>query len=291
MVEYEKKIILNLLNFREREVQVDIENYSERNREAWDEAASVHRKNRKINYRELFKNKNYSVLDTTLSSLLKKIPLHGKNVAQLCCNNGRELFSIVNTMGASGVGFDISGEFITEAKEIAKLAKLECRFVRTNLYHLTAEHDHIFDLVFFTAGALTWFHNLEKLFQLVGRLLKSEGYLVIYEIHPFTNLLAMKDEPLYDPKNPYKIAYNYFRNDLWISNTGADYIGKTTYKSKTFTSFAHKISDIITAIGSNEIVIKEFIEYPHDISAGFEDLEKNQMIPLSYTIIGRKTKY
>ena len=92
----------------------------------------------------------------------------------------------------------------------------------------------------------------------------------------------MKDEPTYDPKNPYKIAYNYFRNDPSISNTGADYIGKTTYKFKTFTSFAHKISGIITAIGSNEIAIKELIEYPHDVSVGFEDLGKNQMIPLLY---------
>ncbi|MCZ2846333.1 MAG: methyltransferase domain-containing protein [Candidatus Bathyarchaeota archaeon] len=268
-----------------------MENYSEKNREAWNEAAGIHKKNRKINYCEQFKDKNFSTLDDTLSSLLKKIPLNGKNIAQLCCNNGRELLSIVNTAGATGVGFDISDEFIAEAIGIVKSANLNCQFVRTDINHLTDKYNNNFDLVLFTAGALTWFYDLEKLFQLVGRLLKSEGYLVIYEIHPFTNLLAMKDEPFYDPKNPYKIVYNYFRNDPWIKNTGADYIGKTTYKSKTFTSFAHKISDIITAIGSNEFAIKEFIEYPHDVSAGFENLEKNQMVPLSYTIIGRKPKY
>lgn len=268
-----------------------IDNYAERNRKAWNEAASVHRKNRKINYHELFKNKNYSALDATLSSIINKIQLNGKNIAQLCCNNGRELLSIVNTTGATGVGFDISDEFIAEADAIAKSANLNCRFVRADINNLTGKYDNNFDLVLFTAGALTWFHDLEKLFQLVGKLLKSEGYLIIYEIHPFTNLLAMKDESIYDSKNPYKISYNYFRDDPWISNTGADYIGKTTYKSKTFTSFAHKISDIVTAIGSNKIVIKEFIEYPHDVSAGFEDLEKNQIIPLSYTIIGRKAKY
>jgi len=96
------------------------DNYSEKNREAWNEAASVHRKNRKVDYRVLFKNKNYSMLDTTLSSLLNKISLSGRTVAQLCCNNGRELLSIVNTKGATGVGFDISDEFIAEASAIAK---------------------------------------------------------------------------------------------------------------------------------------------------------------------------
>lgn len=72
-----------------------IDNYSEKNREAWNEAAGVHKKNRKVDYTVLFKNKNYSVLDSTLSSLLNKISLSGRAVAQLCCNNGRELLSIV----------------------------------------------------------------------------------------------------------------------------------------------------------------------------------------------------
>lgn len=266
------------------------DNYSEKNREAWNEAASVHRKNRKVDYTVLFKNENYSVLDTTLSSLLNKIPLSGRAVAQLCCNNGRELLSIVNTTGATGVGFDISDEFIAEASAIAKSTNLDCRFIRTNIYDLNAEYDNTFDLILFTAGALTWFHDLGKLFKIVKRLLKPEGYLVIYEIHPFTNLLAWKDEPDYELSNPYKIAYKYFRDTPWIDNNGADYIGKTTYKSKTFTSFAHKLSDIITAIGSNEIIIKEFTEYPHDVSAALEGLEKDKIVPLSYTILGQKSK-
>ena len=266
------------------------DNYSEKNREAWNEAASVHKKNRKVDYTVLFKNKNYSMLDSTLSSLLNKISLSGRTVAQLCCNNGRELLSIVNTTGATGVGFDISDEFIAEASAIVKSTNLNCRFVRTNIYDLNAEYDNTFDLILFTAGALTWFHDLGRLFGLVGRMLKPEGYLVIYEIHPFTNLLALKDEPAYEAESPYKIVYQYFRNDPWVSDTGADYIGKTTYKSKTFTSFAHKLSDIIMAICSNEIIIKEFTEYPHDVSAALEGLEKDKIIPLSYTILGQKSK-
>ncbi|MGB2782854.1 MAG: hypothetical protein WBC45_02790, partial [Atribacterota bacterium] len=67
-------------------------------------------------------------------------------------------------------------------------------------------------------------------------------------------------------------------------------IGKTTYKSKTFISFAHKLSDIITAICSGKIIIKEFAEYPHDVSSSLESLEKDKIVPLSYTILGRKSK-
>ena len=245
---------------------MDIKNYAEKNREAWNEAAGVHRKSRKIDYKEAFKDKRFSALDDLLTSLLQNMPLQGKRVAQLCCNNGRELLSIVNTMGAAGIGFDISDEFITEAKIIAQSAKLDCRFVRTDITQFTNGYNSQFDLVLLTAGALTWFHDLGKLFRVASRLLKSEGYLLIYEIHPFTNLIAWKGEPEYEALNPYKIVYKYFRNTPWIDNEGADYIGKTTYKSKTFISFAHKISDIITAISSNNIIIKEFKEYPHDVS-------------------------
>jgi ubiquinone/menaquinone biosynthesis C-methylase UbiE len=117
----------------------------------------VHKKNRKVDYRVLFKNKNYSMLDTTLSSLLNKLSLSGQTVAQLCCNNGRELLSIVNTKGATGVGFDISDEFIAGTRAIAKSANLNCRFVRTNrtnIYDLNTEYNNVFNLILFTTGAL-----------------------------------------------------------------------------------------------------------------------------------------
>jgi len=267
-----------------------MDDYSERNRAAWNEAAGVHRKNRKINYAEEFKDKQFSVLDATLSSLLKKIPLERGVIAQLCCNDGRELLSIVNSIGVSGIGFDISDEFIAEAKSTSKSAGLDCQFIRTDINHLSHKYDNQFDLVLFTAGALTWFHDLDKLFHIVKRIMKPDGYLVIYEIHPFTNLLAWKDEADYESSNPYKIAYQYFRDTPWVDNTGADYIGKTSYQSKTFISFAHKVSDIVTAIGSNGIFIREFAEYPHDVSTHLENLEKDQILPLSYTILGRKSE-
>ena len=264
------------------------DHYTEKNREAWNEAAGVHRKHRKDDYSELFKNKNYSVMDPVLSSLLEKISLKGRKIAQLCCNDGRELLSIVNTTDAIGTGFDISDEFISDAKSIAKAANLSCQFIRKNIYDLNDEYQNTFDFILFTAGSLTWFHDLTRLFALAGRILKPGGHLVIYEIHPFINMLAFKDEADYEASNPCKIVYPYFLKEPWISNTGADYIGKTTYKSKTLTSFSHTISDIITAICSNEMKIKEFAEYPHDVSAALEEIEKNKMIPLSYTILVQK---
>ena len=67
-------------------------------------------------------------------------------------------------------------------------------------------------------------------------------------------------------------------------------LGNTTYKSKIFVSFAHKMSDSITAISIDRIII-EFIEYPYDVSTHLQNLEKDQILPLSYTIIGQKMRH
>lgn len=50
----------------------------------------------------------YSSLDTIETYHLEKINLVDKAVAQLCCNNGRELLSIKNKGAGYCVGFDIA---------------------------------------------------------------------------------------------------------------------------------------------------------------------------------------
>jgi len=40
-----------------------------------------------------------------------------------------------------------------------------------------------------------------------------------------------------------------------------------------FISFAYNLSNILTAIGANEILIKELVEYSHDIPAHLKNIE------------------
>jgi len=126
---------------------MDIKKYTEANREAWNEVIPIHQKSHSRNLKHEFTKKGYSVLDEIETALLKDIGLKGKNVAHLCCNNGRELLSIINIGAASGVGFDISDEAIREANELRELCELNCDFVRTDVYDIDDKYTNSFDLV------------------------------------------------------------------------------------------------------------------------------------------------
>src|SRR3546814_17424921 len=72
------------------------------NRESWNEAAARHRAH--AQYAALlagFATPGFSVLDDTLTARLLGLGLAGKAVAQLCCNNARELLSVKNLGAAS----------------------------------------------------------------------------------------------------------------------------------------------------------------------------------------------
>lgn len=269
---------------------MDIKKYTRANREAWNEVTPIHREVRKVNLKEKFKEKGFSTLDELISSKLKQIPIDGKKVAQLCCNNGRETLSMVNLGAESAVGFDISDEAIKEARELAEISGLNCRFIRTDVYDIGEEYFDTFDLIFITIGALPWLPDLDRFFDIVSKMLKKEGTLLIYEEHPFVYMLATEKDGEFDPENPMKLAFSYFREEPWIDNTGIDYIGKTVYRGKTSYSFSQKLSDVINPIIRSGMKITEFSEYNHNISDTFEHIENQKIMPLSYVLMGRKEK-
>lgn len=265
---------------------MDYKKYTEANREAWNEVTPIHQKHRKINLKEEFKKPGYSTLDNTITPKLKEIGLDNKDIAQVCCNNGREVLSIINLGAKYGVGFDISDEVIKEADELKTISELNAEFVRTDVYDIEEKYYNRFDLVYLSIGGLGWLPDLKLAFEKIISLIKPNGYLVIYDVHPFYYMLAFSDEDGYDPECPEKPVFSYFRTEPWVGNDGIDYIGKTSYKSKTNYDFTIKMSDIVNGVAQNGIVIKELNEYPHDISDGMPELAQKGIMPFSYLLIG-----
>ena len=68
-----------------------MEEYAERNREAWNEVAPIHRKGRKADLRQEAVQDSFNVLEEVEREALGRIGVSGKSVAQLCCNNGRDV--------------------------------------------------------------------------------------------------------------------------------------------------------------------------------------------------------
>ena len=149
--------------------------YTEANRLAWNETAELHGESQLPRLLESFRDPAFSTLDAIEEEVFEAIGLSGKRVAQLSCNNGRELLSVLRAGAASGVGFDISDVYIDQGRQLAAAAGLEARvtFVRSDVYHIPSDYDGGFDLVYVTVGAIGWLPDLNRYFGVVARLRQS----------------------------------------------------------------------------------------------------------------------
>src|SRR5207237_743579 len=130
--------------------------YTSANRQAWNDAAPVHDRQQFTQTTVDFQQPGHNCLSTAATQILKQIGLESKSVAQLCCNNGRELLSIRNLGAARCVGFDISDKFIEQARHLAEMSGVTCEFVRTDVYDIPDTYDASFDLVYISVGTLGW---------------------------------------------------------------------------------------------------------------------------------------
>ncbi|MEG6523939.1 class I SAM-dependent methyltransferase [Desulfotomaculum sp. 1211_IL3151] len=256
------------------------------NKAAWEEAFERRKNNwGDDNYKTLL-NEKLPFLNADVLNELEKIDFKGKTIAQFCCNNGRELLSMMQLNPSYGVGFDIAENIITQATETARKAKItNCDFVATNILDIDESYQNHFDFIFFTIGAITWFKDLALLFEKVSKCLKPNGLLLIHDFHPFMNMLPLPGEDGFDEVNLNKITYSYFRKDPWIENNGMGYM-TPQYESKTFTSFSHTLSDIINSVVTAGIAIKKLNEYNYDV--GLTNAYDSKGYPLSFILLAQK---
>jgi len=265
-----------------------IKEYTKKNRKAWNETMPFHKTARGQSLLDKFKDPNYSYLEDIEKTKLNEIGISNKIVAQVCCNNAVELISVLRLGAKKGYGFDIADEAIKQAREIADVARVNCEFVRTDVYNLPNKYYNKFDIIYISAGSINWLPDIKKFIETIGKMLKKEGILFMYDIHPFSEVFAQKDDSRFDPKKPYAVIDSYFGTSPKINMTGLDYLGKQKYKSNPNYWFTHKLSDIFNSCIKNNIQILEFNEYSRDISAVFGHLEKDDLIPLSFILIGKK---
>ena len=265
----------------------NMENYILGNKEAWEEAFDKRDSAWGIDIVERVQKEEYAFFNTETIDVLKKYSLSGKSIGQFCCNNGRELLSLVKTVGAKeGIGFDIAENQVKFANEKAIELDLPCQFIATNVLDIDDQYRKRFDLVIITIGALCWFKDLKTFFKVVSKCMKKDGIIVINEQHPSTNMLTASDEEGYDDHHPKDCVNSYFYKE-WIGNEGMYYMTKKSYKSKTFTDYTHSLSDIVESMCANRIVITGLKELDYDISCGFEELNKTGF-PLSMILEGKR---
>ena len=265
-----------------------MDQYIEGNKAAWEEAFDKRDASWGADITERIQKEDYPFFNEETKSVLKQIPTEGAVIGQFCCNNGRELLSLVKSGKAKkGIGFDIAENQVAFANEKAKELRLPCVFEAVNIYDIGDRFREQFDVVIITIGALCWFDDLNRFFAIVANCMKPGAVIVINEEHPCKNMLAAEGEELYDPDHRLECRYSYFEH-VWTGNGGMFYITKKNYLSKTFTDYTHPMSEIISGMCGSGIVVTGLQEFDHDLTGGFTALD-HLGYPLSMIIRGRKT--
>lgn len=260
-------------------------NFTGANRDAWDQVAPVHGKINQARLIEAFSKPGYSTLARHVVERLDEIGVQGRSVAQLCCNNGRELLSLKNLGANRCVGFDASAAFIEQARELAKASgHTDVEFVTTDIYDIPPDKTGPYDIVMTTIGVLSWMPDLRGLFEVMTRLTRPGGHVFIEETHP---VLLMYEESEGDA--PSILKYSYFKADPWEETKGLDYYEGTQYTSKPHYSFQHTLADIMMAAIGAGLTLRHFAELDYDISRFCADLEHAEAKPpLGMTMVWQR---
>jgi len=263
---------------------MSIKKITNANLEAWEEVAPRHARHNLDNLIASFRDPEFSTLDDIELARLATIGVESKDIAQICCNNGRELISIKRLGAKRCVGFDGAQGFIDQAHGLAQAAQVDCEFVCTDIYDIPIHYDNCFDVVVITVGVLGWMPELQQFFKILTRLLRPKGALFIYETHPIleTMLPGEADDPV-----GWELPY--FNAEPHVEIKGLDYYSGETYEARPVTSFLHTMSQIIMAGINADMRLEHFEELPKHITNVWWNIEKQgPKIPMSFTLVFQK---
>lgn len=250
---------------------------------AWDEVADIHARHNQADLLVAFAQPGYSLLDARSVRTFAELGLAGKSVAQLCCNNGRELISVKNLGAGRCVGFDGSPAFVEQARALNAAARQDCDFVAGDIHTVPSNYDGVFDILYVTIGVLSWMPDLPAFFDVAARLAAPGGHFLIEEQHPIMNMV----EPG-GPDDPVEWRYSYFKMDAFAEE-GLDYYGETDYPATTHYSYQHTMGDIINASIRAGFDVLRFDEHPDHISNTWYNVQKQgPRMPMSFDLLLRK---
>jgi SAM-dependent methyltransferase len=255
--------------------------YIEANRAKWNETAGIHAKGYVVELLERIEAPDSCTFDDVEKRIFAEIGLEGKAAVQLGCNNGRELISVKKAGAGRCVGVDISDAFVEQGRELARRGRVEVEFLRSSVYDLSHDLDGQFDMAYITIGVLGWLPDLEAFFGVVSRLLRKDGWLFLYEMHP---ILSM-----YEAEKGLVVDASYFRMEPFVEGESPDYRDPSQVVQAVSYWFPYTLGDVIGGCLRQGLTLTHFGEYGHDISevyASFERLEKRP--PLSFSLLARK---
>jgi SAM-dependent methyltransferase len=216
--------------------------------------------------------------------LLQDVGVAGKDVVQLCCNNGRESLSLFGLGARAVVGVDQSSAFLQQAQELAVRSPHSPEFIETDIHHLPERLHARFDIALVTIGVLGWMPDVALFMRQVATTLKPGGTLVMYETHPFLEVF----DPL--AANPLLPASSYFQREPFVLQESIVYEGLGAVEGPTSYWFVHTLGCVVSAAIAAGLQIGHLQEYPHSNREELYDQYEDQaaQLPLCFTLTATK---
>lgn len=237
---------------------MDLKRYTAANKAAWNASAPAHEacENWERLLREAAKP-GFTRLDATVTAALRDAGVSGARAVQIGCNNGQDLLSLASLGGRPSLGIDQSESFLDQARRLALAAGSDCAFLAADIYDLPEDVSRDFDLALITIGVLNWMPDLPRFFGIVAGLLSPGGRLVIYETHPFLEMM----EP--EAEDPFALTYSYFKTEPFVHEQALTYDGSNGGAVPASYWFSHPMGAIVTAIAQAGLRIERLEEFPH----------------------------
>lgn len=250
-----------------------MKSYIKNNKAAWEEAYN-HAPESYKNIVQRLKEQPESFISEFQKQHLDAKDINHKVIAQLLCNNGREILALGLMFQARQIiGFDIAENMVHDANQTAKELDVNASFYAMNVLEIPEKFYGTVDTIFIQIGAICWIKDLKELFWKVSKLLKQGGTFYLLDGHPITNMIGMEGEEGYDPKHPNQLIHSYFKETPYVDFQSAGYMTKESYESKVFTSFAHTFEGILMPMIESGLTIQSFYESNANLLENFPDLD------------------
>ncbi|EOL43656.1 methyltransferase domain-containing protein [Enterococcus caccae] len=257
------------------------------NQLAWEQASKYHQEALGDFYDLAFQKEEFMELSFSEEAYFSNKSLGNLKIAHLCCNNGKEVFSLAKLNALEAVGFDFNQIVIDEAKNRTKLLKLNnVKFIQSEIGDIDSKYNKNFDIVLVNVGTLGWFPSLDYFFSTVSRMLKPNGEVFINDIHPFCEIL---NDDRNESLSPLEVTGSYFSKQPFFNEKGIDYIGKKQYKSLKSNWYNFTISELLNSLVKNNLDLISFEEYSEDIGGIYPILKEQAVkVPLSFSIVAKR---
>ncbi len=204
-------------------------------------------------------------------------PLADKRVINLLGSHGTKAIAMA-LLGAQVTVVDISRENAHYAKETAQATGASIRYLISDVLNLPeAELDMSYDVVLMELGILHYFVDLEPLANVIARLLRPAGRLVLQDFHPVsTKLISSKGKK-------HKVTGNYFDKSLIVTDVAFSKHLSADQQDISRQVYLRRwtLGEVVTAIAQAGLSIRRLDEEPN---SKIDDIG----LPKTFTLIAEK---